>query len=116
VDRRALFLVRVMVSAANADHEVDADERRRILGKAELLDLTPEERQLLEGELDRPLALHEVVSQARATGHAPRQVYAAGFLAIDPDTAAERAWLRRLAEGLGLAEAEVAALEASLTE
>ncbi len=114
-DRQSMLLIRAMIAAANADHEIDDEERRRILAKAELFSLDPEERAALEAELLRPLSVHQVVEEARRLGCAGRQIFAASFLAISADTPGERAYLRRLAEGLGLPEAEAQDLERVLS-
>lgn len=105
------FLIRAMIAAANADHEIDGEERARILAKSELLALGDEERAALQGELSRPLPLHTIVEESRRHNVTPRQVYAASFLAILPDTDAERAYLRRLAEALGMTPADAAEVE-----
>lgn len=110
----SVFLVRAMIAAANADHEIDSEEKRRILAKCEVFALDPDERALLEQELEHPMGLRDVIATARQLNVPPRQVYAASFLAIEADTAAERAYLRKLAEGLALAETEAQELEAAL--
>ena len=107
----SLFLVRAMIAAAHADHDIDAEERRRILAKTEVFTLDPEERALLERELDRPMSLFDVIDESRRLGVPGRQVYAASFLAITADTEAERAYLKRLAAGIGLAEHEAQELQ-----
>lgn len=96
-----------MIAAAHADFNLDEEERRRILGKSELFALNAEERQLLEQELSRPLSLYAVLDETKRLGMPPRQVYAASYLAISADTDSERAYLKRLAEGLGLSDRDL---------
>lgn len=110
----SVFLVKAMIAAANADHEIDEEEKRRILAKCEVFALDPDERALLQNELEHPMSLRDVIITARQLNVPPRQVYAASFLSITADTAAERAYLRKLAEGLGLSESEAAEMEAAL--
>lgn len=107
----ALFLVRVMVAAANADHEIDPAEREKILRQAQLLALSGEEQQTLEQEVAHPLHLQGVIAEAKRRASPPRQVYAASLLAMTADSAAEQTYLRVLAQGLGLAETDVREIE-----
>jgi uncharacterized membrane protein YebE (DUF533 family) len=101
--------LRAMIAAAKADGEIDQAEMDRILGKVADDEVTPEERRFVLDEIRKPLdpadLAREVASPAQAA-----EVYAASLLAIDVDSEAERAYLRRLAEALKLDEAAVAYL------
>ncbi|MFC4729636.1 DUF533 domain-containing protein [Coralloluteibacterium thermophilus] len=108
----ALTLVRAMIAAAHADGLIDSEERAAILGRARDAGLDTDTLAVLERELDHPLPLERLLATAR-DGLGP-DLYAAALVAIRVDTAAERAWLDRLAEGVGLAPETRAAIHAQL--
>jgi uncharacterized membrane protein YebE (DUF533 family) len=99
---RSLLLIRAMIAAANADHHIDAEERRRILGKSEFIGLSGEQRQFLETEFDRPSTISALAREVGQDADLARQVYVMSLLAIDLDDDAERAYLARLAQALQL--------------
>jgi uncharacterized membrane protein YebE (DUF533 family) len=109
----ALLLVRAMIAAANADHEVDDEERRRIVQSLEESGLGQDERQFVLAEIEAPMDLTTLAAQAN-TPDLAAQVYLASLMAIDVDTRAEEKYLERLAERLGLDAARVSELEALL--
>jgi uncharacterized membrane protein YebE (DUF533 family) len=90
-----------MINAAKADGEIDGAEMQRIVGKLKKDGISDEEQAFLESEMKKPLDLDGLVSQVKSPEVAV-QIYAASLLAIEVDTAAERDYMRRLAEGLGL--------------
>lgn len=106
----ALLLVRAMIAAANADHEVDAEESRRILEALDESGASDEERRFVLAELESPLGLAELAAEAR-TPELARQVYLASRMAVRVDTGAESNYLARLAARLGLDEGRVRELE-----
>ncbi len=110
-DARALLILRAMVTAANADHRIDDEERRRILAKVETLGIDDQQRRLLHQEFDRPTPLHALAREVGNDATLSRQVYLASLLAIDPDTEAEKYYLQQLAEALGIPPSEVRELE-----
>lgn len=99
-DTEALIL-RAMISAAKADGEVDEAEIQRIVGKLSDDGVSPEEKRFLMDELRRPLDLQGLIA-AVPNPLVGAEVYAASLLAIDIDTPAEVAYLRQLAQRLGL--------------
>lgn len=107
-DTEALML-RAMLSAAKADGRVEEDEIQRIVGKIGADGLSEEERQFLISELRTPLDLDALVA-AVPNEMVAAEVYTASLLAIDLDTEAEIAYLRRLAQALGLDGTTVARL------
>ncbi len=107
-DTEALML-RAMLSAAKADGHVEEDEIQRIVGKIGADGLSEEERQFLISELRTPLDLDALVA-AVPNEMVAAEVYTASLLAIDLDTEAEIAYLRRLAQALGLDGTTVARL------
>jgi uncharacterized membrane protein YebE (DUF533 family) len=102
---RARLLVRAMIAAANADMNIDADERARILAKLEEAGAGPEERALVEREMNAPMSIDDLAGEVSGPDVAA-QVYAAALAAIDVDKATERRFLQALAERLGI-DAEI---------
>ncbi|ACJ00690.1 tellurite resistance TerB family protein [Rhodospirillum centenum] len=109
-DEKALLLIRAMVAAANADGEIDAEERRRILDSLDRAGAGAEERALLDRELADPPSLEDVVAGVRDQETA-EQVYVASELAVEPDGRAERNYLAYLADRLRLPESRVEELK-----
>lgn len=94
------LVVRAMIAAAAADGRIDDDERTGILARAESAGLDDDTRAFLQRELAAPRGLDAIVADARPEIAA--DLYAASAFAISVDTDAERAYLDRLAAGLGL--------------
>ena len=100
-DSMSLAILRAMISAAKADGHIDAEEQRRIFGKLDELGLDTEEKAFVIDELRKPLDIDAVVAAA-TTPELAIEIYAASVLAIDPDDAAEQAYLAMLASRLKL--------------
>lgn len=109
----ALLLVHAMIAAANADHRVDDEERRRILDAIDEAGAGTDEREFLLAELENPMDLATLASHATSPDLA-RRVYLASLMAIDVDTPAEANYLARLAQRLGLDQEQVQELEEML--
>lgn len=86
-DDFALTLVRAMIAAARADGRIDDDERKHIGDKLKLSGFDGEAEAFLVAEMEKP---------------------------IDPDTRAERGYLDQLAGRLGLPDALVDHVEATI--
>lgn len=110
---QALLLLRAMVSAAAADGKIDADERKAILGHLLTAGADDQERRFIEEEMNAPAPVEEIARAGKQAGM-EEQVYGACLLAIDVDTDAEREFLARLAEELGLDAAAVSGLHRQL--
>jgi uncharacterized membrane protein YebE (DUF533 family) len=106
-----LALVRTMVAAAKADGHVDATEQRAIFDAVERAGLDAEAKAFVFDLLRRDIPFEEIAAGA-ATPEQATELYVAARLAIDPDEAAERAWLAALAHRLSLPEGLVAQIEA----
>jgi uncharacterized membrane protein YebE (DUF533 family) len=104
---RAQLLVRVMIAAANADMQIDQEERSRIMGKLEEAGANDAARQFVESEMRRPMSIDEIAREAHSPDLAA-QAYASALAAIDVDKAMERRFLQSLAQKLGL-DAEIVA-------
>jgi uncharacterized membrane protein YebE (DUF533 family) len=103
------LVLRAMMSAAKADGAIDEGEIQRIVGQIDDDGVSPTEKQFLLAELRKPLDLRSLVESVPSTAVAA-QVYSASLLAMDVDSEAEAAYLRRLAAELGLDAATVARL------
>ncbi len=109
----SLAILRAMIAAAKADGHIDAEEQGRIFGKLDELDLGMEEKAFVIDELRKPLDIDAVV-KAATTPELALEIYAASFLAIDPDDPAEQAYLAMLASRLKLDPGLRTALEAEV--
>lgn len=98
-----MLMVRTMIAAAKADGKLDEKESDLIFAEVGRLDLDASDKAALLAALAKPTPIDEIVAEASSTELAT-EVYTAARLAIDVDTDAERAWLDRLREQLGLAE------------
>ncbi|WP_047457113.1 tellurite resistance TerB family protein [Rhizobium rhizogenes] len=110
----ALTLVRAMIAAARADGHIDDAERQHILGKVQQAGVGSEAEAFFERELANPVDLDAIVASAQ-TEEQRVQVYTASRLAIEPDSRAERGYLDQLAGRLGLADALVDHIDATVT-
>lgn len=111
----AVNLLTAMISAAKADGHIDRDEQDRIFEKIDEAGLDSEAKAFLMDELRSPLDLDKVVSAATCQETAV-EIYAASRLAIDPDHAAEKAYLQMLAARLGLEDGLVQEIELAVRE
>jgi uncharacterized membrane protein YebE (DUF533 family) len=98
-DAHAMLLIRAMIAAANADGEITPDERQRIMSKLDQAGAGSDERAVLERELESPRSVDQIVREVRDQETA-QQVYLASRLAMNPDSAAEQAYLDFLAARL----------------
>lgn len=109
----ALTLVRAMIAAARADGHIDEAERANIMDKVHAVDLGNEAEAFIRNELANPVDLDDLVAAAR-TEEQKVELYAATRLTIDPDTRAERGYLDLLAGRLGLPDALIDHIDATV--
>ena len=95
-------IIQAMIASAKADGHIDAQEQQRIFSKLDEAGLGVEEKAFLMDELRKPLDIDAIVRLADNTEQAV-ELYAASCLAVDPDDAAEQAYLAMLAARLKLA-------------
>ena len=88
-----------MIAAANADGQIDDQERAAILDRLQSVDLSKEEHEFVVHELLAPKPMQELLEEVKNPEMA-RQVYTASLLAIEVDTDAERLYLQTLAKQL----------------
>ena len=96
----ALHLIRAMMTAADADGLIDAQERESILARAREANMDADSLRVLEAEINAPMNLKQLVAR---TPHCLRdETYAAALIAITADTAEERDFLDQLGSALAL--------------
>jgi uncharacterized membrane protein YebE (DUF533 family) len=105
-DHKALLLIRAMIAAANADGEITAVERQRILGKLDEAGADPDDRRIIEQELQQPRSLDALLRDVTDPETA-EQVYLASEMAIGAGSPAEKSYLQYLAARLNLPEDRV---------
>ncbi|SMF06722.1 tellurite resistance TerB family protein [Neorhizobium sp. CSC1952] len=110
----ALTLLRAMIAAAKADGHIDASERANIMDKVHAVDLGAEAEAFIENELANPVDMDDLVAAAR-TEEQKVELYTATRMTIDPDTRAERGYLDLLAGRLGLADALIDHIDATVS-
>lgn len=108
--RLGLLLVKAMIAAARADGRIDADEIGKIRDALKAAGADGDEQAFLLDSLGRPDDLDAIAAEARGPELAS-EVWLAARLTIDPDTPAEQAFLKTLADKLGLGGPLVAHLE-----
>ncbi len=108
-----LMLVRAMIAAAKADGHIDAEERARIGDKLHLSGLDADAERFVMDEIAAPLDLDALCGSAR-TEEQKIELYTASRLTIDPNTRAERGYLDLLAGRLGLPDALLDHIEATI--
>ena len=102
-----------LIAAAKADGHIDASERSRIMDKVHLSGLGAEAEAFIEAELAKPIDLDALVASAK-TEEQRVEIYTASRLTIEPDTRTERGYLDMLAGRLGLPDALVDHIEATV--
>jgi uncharacterized membrane protein YebE (DUF533 family) len=112
-NQAAVLLIQAMIAAANADGEIDQEERNNIMERLRAVELSPEENAFISRELLSPASLETIVSRV-STPEMARQVYTVSLMAIEVDTEEERLYLETLARRLGLDKASVDAIHRSL--
>jgi uncharacterized membrane protein YebE (DUF533 family) len=110
----ALKLIQSMIAAANADGQIDSDERQLILDRIRVSELDHEAETFLEKELRNPISIDELVRSANSEEQKV-EIYTAARLTLDAATRAERGYLDQLAARLGLEEALVDHIDATVT-
>ena len=110
----AMTLIRAMVAAAKVDGHIDDEEKRKIVDKLGLAGIGDDAGAFLKQELDGPLDLG-AIAEAAQTEEQKVELYTASRLTIDPDSRAERGYLDLLAGRLGLPDALLDHIEATVS-
>jgi uncharacterized membrane protein YebE (DUF533 family) len=106
-------LLRAMIAAAKADGHIDNAEQTNIFAQMDRLEVTAEDKVFVMDELRKPLDV-DAVARAVRTPEEAAEIYTVSLLAIDLDSASERAYLALLAARLNLDEKLVAHLHATV--
>ncbi len=96
-----LGILRAMISAANCDNHIDADEHKRIRAQVDALGLGADEKGMLYDYFSQPSDPAAIAALAR-TSEQKAEIYMASALSIDPDTPEEQNYLKMLADYMAL--------------
>ncbi len=107
-----MLMIRAMIAAAASDGLIDNEERSRIIGGLEQAGLDVAAAKFLDTEFASPASIGDLVAAA-TTPELKHEVYTAARIAIDPDTAQEKAFLAALAQQLGLDQGFLDHIEAA---
>jgi len=102
-EEQATLMIRAMINGAKSDGRVDRTEKAKIF--AEMGDLTEEEIDYVNAEIDAPFAIEEFVESVPAG--LEKQVYLMSLMGIDLDSDAEAAYLDTLARELRIDPEEI---------
>ncbi|WP_037451665.1 tellurite resistance TerB family protein [Skermanella stibiiresistens] len=108
---QALLLIRAMIAAANADGQITAEERQRIIQHLDKAGAGAEERRIVEQEIASPKPLDDIIRQSRDQDTA-EQIYLASEIAIRGGSETERRYLDFLASRLNIPDARRRELDA----
>jgi len=108
----AILLIRAMIAAATSDGVVDDSERALIVGNLRQIGLDPAAAGFLDEAFANPYTPADLANDT-SSPEVAAQVYTAARLTIDPNKASERAFLAKLASGLGLDAELVAHIDAA---
>lgn len=96
-----LGIMQAMISAANCDNHIDAEEHKRIRAQVDALGLAADEKAKLYEYFSQPSDPAAIAALAR-TNEQKAEIYLASALSIDPDTAEEQSYMTALADHLAL--------------
>lgn len=105
-----MSILKTMISAAKADGQIDADERKRIFDQVESLGLSAEEKGSIFDAFTRDINLKELAEGAE-TLEQKSDLYVAACLACNPDDPKEKNFLMGLALALDLPQGLLPHLE-----
>jgi len=100
-DSQSLLILKSMVAAAMSDGHIDGKEFQNISLKADELGVSGDEKNIIFNEIQNPMNLQTVISQASSPELA-LEVYTASLLAIDESTPQAQQYLSQLSNGLQL--------------
>jgi len=106
----SMLLIEAMIAAANADGEIDMEERNTILTHLQSAGSDQEGLDYFQSLLENPPKLNDILKQVNNNDLA-QQVYTVSLLAIRVDTDDEQLYLDGLANGLELTDAQVNQLD-----
>ena len=102
LENRSELVLKAMINAAKADGEIDEGEAHRIVGKLQEAGADAEGQRYVLDLMRRPMETQALIKAAGGHPNLAAELYAASLMAIEVDTSAEKAYLGKLAFGLGL--------------
>ncbi len=108
----AVLYIRGMIAAAAADGRIDQSEQAKIFGSLEQAGMEDSAREFIQGELNNPASIEDLVSAVSTEGEAI-QLFTAARMAIDFDSASEQQFLAALADELDIAPELVQHIDAA---
>jgi len=114
LEHEAGLILKAMINATKADGQIDKDEVSRIIGKLGEMGIDSEAKEFVTAEMQKPMDTDALVNAAASKPALGAQLYAASLLAVEVDTPAEQAYMKNLAERLGLNPDTVAVLEQAI--
>jgi uncharacterized membrane protein YebE (DUF533 family) len=102
LDQSSDLVLRAMINATKSDGKIDQNEINRIMSKFNEVGVDEEGKKYLMTHLKKPMETEKLIAEAKEQPELAAQMYAASLLAIEVDTPAEKAYLEKLASGLGL--------------
>jgi uncharacterized membrane protein YebE (DUF533 family) len=104
-DAQAMLLIRAMITAANADGEITAEERQQIVQLLDKAGAGAEERRIVEDEMRSPRSIDDIVRQVNGDQDKAEQVYVASRIALRNGSSTEQRYLDFLASRLNIPDA-----------
>jgi len=102
LERHTELVLKAMINAAKADGQIDEGEIHRIVGKLQEVGADAEDQRFVLTQIQKPMETEKLISAVKGRQELAAQIYAASLMAIEVDTSAEKAYLEKLASGLGL--------------
>jgi len=102
LENRTELVLKAMINAAKADGRIDEGEAHRIVGKLQEAGADAGDQRYVLELMRRPMETETLITAADGHPNLAAELYAASLMAIEVDTSAEKAYLGKLASGLGL--------------
>jgi|CXWK01.1.fsa_nt_gi uncharacterized membrane protein YebE (DUF533 family) len=108
----ATLYIRAMIAAAAADGRIDDAEQAKVVASLKQAGVDAEAEEFLAHELNNPATPEDLANGATSPEEAI-QIYTAARIAVEPDSPAEKQFLGRLAQALGIDAKLAAHIEAT---
>lgn len=114
-DELGLTFIRAMIAASRVDGLLDAQESQSIYQQIQSLELDEEQQQLMVDEMSHPVDM-DIIVKAATSQEIAIEIYMVSLLAIEDQSAAEKAYLSMLAEKMKLPMELVNAIEEEVNQ
>lgn len=108
----ARYLLAAMLEAAKSDGEIDASEKKALVGAME--DASADDQAFVQDILSSPIDINAIVKNLPDDMY--EQAYAMSLLAIDLNNEAEAQHLHAMASAMGISQSEVNAIHGQMGE